>query len=282
VTNSLRDMDKKHIMISYQWDNQPLVKKIADYLKERGFKVWIDMYDMKGYIMDDMATAVENASCLIVCLSRKYKISPNTRRECDYALQLGKDFIPLMMEKNFKPDGWLGIFLGTKLYTEFTDENLFEHKMKDLCSRLRNVCNTVEPTVSPTCEPGLTAGNAGIDDPFYGQHHPLQNYDVVDSGKTVQPDQTKSDHSEMEATVLQWTNSETVAWANRYGVARFMKNGALEKIDGLHLIMLYRLKQTHPSVYYKTIMPQLGGGDVLDVLSFSYHLEELFENAPTK
>ena len=80
MTNSLRDMDKKHIMISYQWDNQPLVKKIADYLKERGFKVWIDMYDMKGYIMDDMATAVENASCLIVCLSRKYKISPNTRR----------------------------------------------------------------------------------------------------------------------------------------------------------------------------------------------------------
>ena len=55
---------------------------------------------------------------------------------------------------------------------------------------------------------------------FLGQHHPLQNYDVVDSGKTVQPDQTKSDHSEKEATVLQWTNSETVAWANRYGVAR--------------------------------------------------------------
>ena len=25
---------------------------------------------------------------------------------------------------------------------------------------------------------------------------------------------------------------------------RFMKNGALEKIDGLHLVMLYRLKQT--------------------------------------
>ena len=100
-----------------------------------------------------------------------YDISENffTFLECDYALQLGKDFIPLMMEKNFKPDGWLGIFLGTKLYTEFIDENLFEHKMKDLCSRLRNVCNTVEPTVSPTCEPGLTSGTVGIDDPFYGK-----------------------------------------------------------------------------------------------------------------
>ena len=78
--SSLHDADEKHVMISYQWDNQPLVKKIADYLKERGFKVWFDLYDMKGYIMDDMATAVENASYLIVCLSRRYKNSPNTRR----------------------------------------------------------------------------------------------------------------------------------------------------------------------------------------------------------
>ena len=38
----------------------------------------------------------------------------------------------------------------------------------------------------------------------------------------------------------------------------------------------------HPSVYYKTIMPQLGGGDVLDALSFSYHLEALFETTLPK
>ena len=79
-TNSFHDVDDKHIMISYQWDNQPLAKKIADCLKEKGFKVWIDLYEMKGYIMDDMATAVENASYLIICLSRRYKNSPNTRR----------------------------------------------------------------------------------------------------------------------------------------------------------------------------------------------------------
>ena len=73
-----------------------------------------------------------------------------------------------MMEENYKPDGWLGILLGTKLWTDFTDNNLFEHKMKDLCSRLGNVCKTVEPVISPIRESVLTAGNAGTDDPFYG------------------------------------------------------------------------------------------------------------------
>jgi len=286
-TNSFHDEDDKHIMISYQWDNQPLAKKIADYLKERGFKVWIDLYEMKGYIMDDMATAVENASYLIICLSRRYKNSPNTRRECDYAFQLGKDFIPLMMEENYKPDGWLGILLGTKLWTDFTDGNLFEHKMKDLCSRLGNVCKAVEPMISPIRESVVTAGNVTSADPFYGQHHPFQHHpiqhqDVTDSGKTEQPHQTKSDHAEMENIVLQWTNSEAVAWVRSKGLAGCMKKGTLKKVDGLHLVMLNRLRKTHPSVFYQTALPQIGGGEFLDFLTFSYHLEALFETIPPK
>ena len=72
------------------------------------------------------------------------------------------------MEENYKPDGWLGILLGTKLWTDFTDGNLFEHKMKDLCSRLGNVCKAVEPMISPIRESVVTAGNVTSADPFYG------------------------------------------------------------------------------------------------------------------
>ena len=80
LTNASDDTTNQHIMISYQWDNQRLAKRIADFLKDRGFKVWLDIYEISGYIMDDMAAGVENASILIICLSRKYKNSPNTRR----------------------------------------------------------------------------------------------------------------------------------------------------------------------------------------------------------
>ena len=67
-------------MISYQWSNQKVVKRMADNLKERGYKVWMDIYNIQGFIMDDMAEAVEKADIIIACLSREYKGSPNTRR----------------------------------------------------------------------------------------------------------------------------------------------------------------------------------------------------------
>lgn len=32
-----------HIMLSYQWDDQTLVKKVYDRLMENGFQVWMDI-----------------------------------------------------------------------------------------------------------------------------------------------------------------------------------------------------------------------------------------------
>ena len=39
--------------------------------------------------------------------------------EAEYAYARRKKIIPLMMEENYKPDGWLGILLGTKLWMNF-------------------------------------------------------------------------------------------------------------------------------------------------------------------
>ncbi|KAK7469462.1 hypothetical protein BaRGS_00036528 [Batillaria attramentaria] len=37
-----------HVMLSYNWGHQPLVKKIHDQLVERGIKVWMDIKKMRG------------------------------------------------------------------------------------------------------------------------------------------------------------------------------------------------------------------------------------------
>ena len=39
--------------------------------------------------------------------------------EASYAYARRKKIIPLMMEENYRPDGWLGIILGTKLWMNF-------------------------------------------------------------------------------------------------------------------------------------------------------------------
>ncbi|KAL3892352.1 hypothetical protein ACJMK2_004565, partial [Sinanodonta woodiana] len=70
---------KAHVMISYNWGHQKEVMKISDILKKKGFRVWIDKENMGGSTLQDMAKAVENASVVLVCYSRKYKDSPNCR-----------------------------------------------------------------------------------------------------------------------------------------------------------------------------------------------------------
>ena len=35
-----------HIMISYQWDCQPIMVKVKDKLRQAGYKVWMDVEHM--------------------------------------------------------------------------------------------------------------------------------------------------------------------------------------------------------------------------------------------
>lgn len=88
--------------------------------------------------------------------------------ECDYAFQLSKNIIPVMMERNYRPDGWLGILLGTKLWTDFTDLCLFEVKMNELCARLGNSCSSTEKQLEPSRESPLNAGHGAEVDHFHG------------------------------------------------------------------------------------------------------------------
>ena len=46
--------------------------------------------------------------------------------EAEYTFQLRKPIIPLMMQRQYKPDGWLGMMLGAKLYINFDGKHDFD------------------------------------------------------------------------------------------------------------------------------------------------------------
>ena len=79
----------------------------------------MDLEQIGGSTLDAMAKAVENSSVVLVCVSERYKESPNCRAEAKYAFQLRKEIIPLMMQRNYMPDGWLGIIVGEKFRHDF-------------------------------------------------------------------------------------------------------------------------------------------------------------------
>ena len=56
-----------HIMLSYQWDNQEMVKQVFEQLEGLGFDCWMDIEDMSGNINERMAEGKRCLIILIVC-----------------------------------------------------------------------------------------------------------------------------------------------------------------------------------------------------------------------
>ncbi len=106
-----------------------------------------------------MASAVENASVVLICFSETYKNSPSCRTgthrhlwlfvyynqiihsviflESEYTYKLRKEYVPVRMQPCYNPDGWLGILLGTKLYYDLSTEELFAKNINTLVKELQ-------------------------------------------------------------------------------------------------------------------------------------------------
>jgi male-specific lethal 1 len=93
----------KHIMISYNRESRDLCLKIKSELESQNLKVWIDTESISGSSLESMALAIENSFCVLMCMTEKYKQSPNCRAEAEYAFTLNKSIIPLIMQVNYKP-----------------------------------------------------------------------------------------------------------------------------------------------------------------------------------
>jgi phosphopantothenate-cysteine ligase len=70
--------------LRYQWDVQATVLRIATSMRDRGFNVWMDTEMMSGSTLDAMAAAVEDAHCILICITERYK----ARGRCDCASAL--------------------------------------------------------------------------------------------------------------------------------------------------------------------------------------------------
>jgi len=98
ISNSNKE---NHVMLSYQWNSQPTVKKIAERLKRNGVKIWFDIDgSMQGNVNVAMADGVERAKCLVSFHTEHYAKSVNCKKELAYAAALSKPVIPV----NLQPD----------------------------------------------------------------------------------------------------------------------------------------------------------------------------------
>jgi hypothetical protein len=106
--SSFDNEDNKHVMISYNSASREACLRIKKELENLGYKVWIDVDSIHGSSLESMANAIEKSWCVLMCMTENYKQSTNCRAEAEYAFQLKRPIVPILMQQKYKPDGWLG------------------------------------------------------------------------------------------------------------------------------------------------------------------------------
>jgi hypothetical protein len=137
-------------MISYSHKDKILCKQIYDELTKAGYRIWIDFDQMHGNVMDAMAQAIEQSQIVIICMSEDYRKSNYCRAEAHYAFQRERKIVPVLLQKHYKPDGWLLFIIGQLLYVDFNKYE-FNRAMEILFKELKGT-NTIE-TIAVIIQP---------------------------------------------------------------------------------------------------------------------------------
>jgi hypothetical protein len=144
---------------------------------------------MHGNIMDAMAEAIERSQKVIICMSEDYRKSNYCRAEANYAFQRQREILPILLQKHYKPDGWLLFLIGQLVYVDFTKYE-FDRAMVMLFKELkfRDIAETNQSHV---------------------RHEEVRN-DVVPIRFASIPKPSPS--LVLSQNILEWTSTEVEAW----------------------------------------------------------------------
>ncbi|UJR28737.1 hypothetical protein I4U23_009965 [Adineta vaga] len=171
--------DLGHIMISYDDSTRAICMKIAKYLKNRNYIVWIDQDNISGDVLTSMATAVENCFVVLMAINEEYYNSRYCRLEAEYSVERNKVSIPMLMQAGYRPQGWLGIINGAKLHIDFSQIQ-FDEAFNLLVREIEAVRTSLgaDENISMNSNNSITTMNSSW---FHSQNvHDWSIYDVIE------------------------------------------------------------------------------------------------------
>lgn len=113
------------VFISYQWDKQKQIIKLFDKLKSLNIDCWLDIYQMGGgdSLYDKIDRGIRNCLVVISCVTKKYALSANCRKEVALADSIAKPIVPILLEEmSYPPSGPMSPTLSVLKYINFTKD----------------------------------------------------------------------------------------------------------------------------------------------------------------
>eukprot|EP00057_Strongylocentrotus_purpuratus_P008706 XP_011663180.1 PREDICTED: uncharacterized protein LOC105437819 [Strongylocentrotus purpuratus] len=222
-----------------------------------------------------MTKAVQRASVVLVCMSRRFNDSYHCRTEATYAYTLKKDIIPLMLQDHFTPEDWLGALMGMKKYYSMFSDDLMKQYLPNLVRELgdrgkREKLNLVVPLLdqvtgasNPTAHAQRQGGGTAEDD-----------VDCSGGFKDDKPGNEDGGNSRSQKAVdlITWDEEEAGEWLRSHGVDT--SKDSFKKVDGTRLKQIKQLLNLAPEFCLTSLKDELGLS-LRDVLSLVDALKKL-------
>ncbi|XP_060592918.1 uncharacterized protein LOC132747532 [Ruditapes philippinarum] len=119
------------VFLSYQWGRQPQVKLLYERLVSSGYTVWMDIFQMGGgdSLYDKIDRGLRGCKVVVSCVTPKYALSANCRREISLADALKKPIIPLLLEAmKWPPDGPMSMVFTELLFINVHRDQQIQEK----------------------------------------------------------------------------------------------------------------------------------------------------------
>ncbi|CAF0720479.1 unnamed protein product [Adineta ricciae] len=251
------------MMISYCHADKDLIYKIHQFLLDQGFKIWIDLNNMFGPAMSAMAEAVENSEFVLLCMSDSYKQSTYCQAEAEYAFGCKRRLLPLIVRPGYRPDGWLGFMIGSRIYVDFG-----RFDFDTACEKLMNEISLQRKRPLPSKEGKM------------GQHEKPDNKPAITqvvvekpsaasvslppppSPASVLSGKLPNVYTERKARldfdrkhIYNWTEQDVLDFLFHNRVHELMP--LCEKMDGRALIQLYKMCTSHSKSTYTLLSDEL-------------------------
>ncbi|KAH3840608.1 uncharacterized protein LOC127880103 [Dreissena polymorpha] len=252
-----------HVMISYHWGDRTKVIEIYHVLRAEGYNIWIDVEEVNKYpdVTNAMTSSIEDANVVLVFMSEKYKNSRNCRTELEYAFELKKIIVPLLVQQNYKADGWLrdviGENPGTIDFTRFTHSKM--HTLRQILQKDQQAA--VQPLFR---SPSRVKSRAAV-----ALSTPRGTSRMMSRASILSPANIKS-----AKQVLDWTADDIQQWAMDFKLeGRAFRTVA--KMNGAQIYFVFENWIKNPARFCHWIETTMHLGSVEDLMRFRNAIKAL-------
>ncbi|XP_039255053.2 uncharacterized protein LOC120331936 isoform X1 [Styela clava] len=251
----------KHVMLSYNWEVQETMIKLREYLRQKGYEVWMDVEKMQDSILSAMAEAIENAAIVLVAMTETYKNSNPCRTEAEYAYRREVAVLPLLLQSEYVADGWLGAMVGTKLYVDLSG-GFHEKKFAEVAQQISGIVSSSK----------ILEHNPVLAKPVNASTLSTQSNDGGGNG----PQESLLGFSILQYNIpcSNWSKQKVLEWCKCMGLK---DQDSFPKLDGASLSQLCKMLIRSPDNYYSVLRNDFHFS-AEDVLIMTDAVEELLAN----